>query len=775
MPEHFPIFVGITGKRKFSDDAEIAKQLEDGVRHRLSKTFEYIESRLPIAPKILLTGGAIGADLIAAEELLFPSSGIHRKHWLVAVILPFEEALFQQDFNTDEWERYRRVTSDPRTLVWELPLLRWGTDNQPLNREDIERPGKTEFQRDARRRHYEQVGLWISDQSNILVGVMPANEQPKNIGGTARILGYRRGGWPDAITQDIIAASSVLAPRRELYRPPTGYVWLVDPLGDASLANPPVTVLPPHDDEALEPVAHQRPGVLSAKALKKSRQRKALRASQRPLRIAVDYAVQNLVDVKPELRWKDFQLTDRTPDKVLDSIARELEPYAPAEKYRRFIYMQVGGFLLAVLAFEIFAKYLHDDPKALGAYLIVLLAGLGLFTYVEWTELQPVAEDRRAVREALRVQSAWWQAGLDKRIDHYYLEGAGGALVYARDAARNIITWAQLKCGGQGAENWKAVFAPETWPRFSRKSPNKIPRDWVGNQLFYFRHRKDQRNAKAELFENMSWLLFVTAAFLSLLLLLWLFVDPGHTQAPYSWFDQRGDVLPALLTVVGTAGAALCWWLSERLLHRVGLAWRRLVVLVAAATAACLLFFAMHVTTTIVGRHEVRWAFVLWMAPALLVAVYFMIRLSPAGAIVRSKLVVDVNEPHPVIMAFALGAVLLFGFALQLLPPLMHETRPSDATIAMTIIYIIFLPALGATMRFLSEKTALEAETHSYRDAFCWYAHAAELLRELKPGNGNRAADERSRELVERLGKMALTENEMWLKSRRQRPLSPLI
>src|SRR6185295_3050974 len=120
MPEHFPIFVGITGKRKFSDDAEIAKQLEDGVRKRLSKTFEYIESRLPIAPKILLTGGAIGADLIAAEELLFPSSGIHRKHWLVAVILPFEEVLFQQDFNTDEWERYRRVTSDPRTLVWEL-------------------------------------------------------------------------------------------------------------------------------------------------------------------------------------------------------------------------------------------------------------------------------------------------------------------------------------------------------------------------------------------------------------------------------------------------------------------------------------------------------------------------------------------------------------------------------------------------------------------------------------------------------------------------------
>jgi hypothetical protein len=136
---------------------------------------------------------------------------------------------------------------------------------------------------------------------------------------------------------------------------------------------------------------------------------------------------------------------------------------------------------------------------------------------------------------------------------------------------------------------------------------------------------------------------------------------------------------------------------------------------------------------------------------------------------------VDVNEPHPVIMAFALGAVLLFGFALQLLPPLVHETRPSDATIAMTIIYIIFLPALGATMRFLSEKMALEAETHSYRDAFCWYAHAAELLRELKPGNGNRAADERSRELVERLGKMALTENEMWLKCRRQRPLSPLI
>src|ERR1700730_2917994 len=190
MPELFPVFVGITGKREFSENRQIAKELEQQVRGRLSQAFTYIEGQLPDALKILLTGAAVGADLIAAEEVLFSQAvdGLPRKNWLVVAVLPFAENLFQQDFRPDEWERFRRVADNTRTLVWTLPPLRVGKDGKPFDAADLERGSElTEFQKDIRRRHYEQVGLWIADQADVLIGVMSASEPADKVGGTGRI------------------------------------------------------------------------------------------------------------------------------------------------------------------------------------------------------------------------------------------------------------------------------------------------------------------------------------------------------------------------------------------------------------------------------------------------------------------------------------------------------------------------------------------------------------------------------------------------------------
>jgi len=49
------------------------------------------------------------------------------------------------------------------------------------------------------------------------------------------------------------------------------------------------------------------------------------------------------------------------------------------------------------------------------------------------------------------------------------------------------------------------------------------------------------------------------------------------------------------------------------------------------------------------------------------------------------------------------------------------------------------------------------------------------MLAELKPGQGDAEADRRAQDVVRRLGRLALEENETWLKTRRQRPLSPVV
>jgi hypothetical protein len=93
----------------------------------------------------------------------------------------------------------------------------------------------------------------------------------------------------------------------------------------------------------------------------------------------------------------------------------------------------------------------------------------------------------------------------------------------------------------------------------------------------------------------------------------------------------------------------------------------------------------------------------------------------------------------------------------------------------LVIVSIALLPAIAGAMRFRAEKLAYEAEALSYREALRWFEHADELLTRHPPGSGNEAADARGRDIVDRLGRLALAENEAWLKARRQRPLSPVI
>src|SRR5262249_15226486 len=83
--------------------------------------------------------------------------------------------------------------------------------------------------------HYEQAGIYIAERCALLIAVMPANEEPGRVGGTARIVDYRLRG-ADAIAQRIIDHSQVLRQRDTLDSPQTRPVWLIDlgPVGETS-------------------------------------------------------------------------------------------------------------------------------------------------------------------------------------------------------------------------------------------------------------------------------------------------------------------------------------------------------------------------------------------------------------------------------------------------------------------------------------------------------------------------------------------------------------
>ena len=488
------------------------------------------------------------------------------------------------------------------------------------------------------------------------------------------------------------------------------------------------------------------------------------------------------------MSWKELRraVAGRSAALVLDKLASELKPYAPAEKYRRAIYRLVSWFLLAVLAFEVFAKFLHEEPLALVAYLVVLLTAIGTYFFAEVGELQASAEDRRAVREALRVQSAWWQGGIADRVDHVYLQGADKDLERVREGARNAIVWSELKCGGTGAPNWAAVFAPKTWKEYVPDMPvSDFPRDWIGNQYYYFRQRSEQRKNKSELFEAMSWELFATAAWLALLLLVWLVLT--HLTAEetanrpmfdtlHGWLNIMDFSRAAIATTCCVAGAGFFWWAGAHLVSRARMHWKFLISVGAALPAASLILLGALISATIVDpKSNPITMLAISSAPVLAFAPYWALKLYPIARFAPKWLqdLSDGNQAHPATTAFGLGAAIMLGFVLQAAAALYkkEEFEFTDAATYMIIVYIAFLPALGGAMRFLSEKLAVEAEALSYRDACCWFAHARQLLLSAPP-DATPAMDAQG--VVRRLGILALEENAAWLRSRRQRPLSPL-
>src|ERR1700742_1193044 len=96
-----PIIVGICGKRYLDDtDATNNHRLMAIAEEKIRKCFDKIERQHQNSPIIVLSGGALGIDLLATKVALSQGS-----RWRAVLALPLEPGLMQQDFvaQTPEW------------------------------------------------------------------------------------------------------------------------------------------------------------------------------------------------------------------------------------------------------------------------------------------------------------------------------------------------------------------------------------------------------------------------------------------------------------------------------------------------------------------------------------------------------------------------------------------------------------------------------------------------------------------------------------------------
>ena len=752
MTDAVPILIGITGKRRFAPDPTSPTEPAETVRTRLRQVFAELDARYPGTAKLLLTGGAQGSDLIAAQEALGPD----RASWSVAVLLPFDRALFEKDFDDASLPQFRALcaqaeTEPARVMLRTLPPLRTSAGAQATPAQ-LDRSDQSHDL--LRHQHYEQVGQFIAETAMVLIAVMDENEQPNRQeanGGTARIVACRRAGRPDALGAEVASRSVVVRSHwSPLVAPPGGAVWLIDPQARRLNKRLPVRILPPLSDrDVVEiykghpardmPKTHDAPeGLALWRWLHRRRQGIARHApflaprAERQARRNSHLPAQTTHSVITQFRRSTGEKPQPSPAFALEPQIKAMRATINSEQYRAkalsegaFIWI-ARLFVAAVLSLELFSTFIHAEATRLvplGLYGVLLLAITAVVMVAEQLRWQPHAEDYRAVTEMLRVQKAWWNAGITARVDREHLQGAGADLLPIRDMARALLGLVTLRLDfapcRPGGETWPLVRAPgpARSPEFLPKAPT--PADWVGEQLQYFAKRQKLREHKASRWNCITWVLFTLSGALAGVLWLKLAI-PAVTE----WF---ASALNALRFMGQTDASALIW--------------------LALAGLALRTRFQLHHVTT-------RWA-----------------------------------SRSLTTLACILAAICL-GIGIQGLAPrlvwLLHaigehseatgEEAVFEASKDLMEITFIMLTALAGAVRFATERLGLEAEALAYRDALERFERAERFLAAaIDPATGLPHDPAVCRAVVQELGTMALRENESWLEAHRERPLSPVV
>lgn len=558
------VVIGITGKRDL-------KGKDDVVRAALRAALEGLDTRFPHTPKIMLSALAEGADTIAVEEALV------RPNWQVIAPLPLRLDLYLQDFAPPAAERLRGLLKDPRVRMLELDPLIDQTTGKPLEPAVLAREPNSS--NDDRSLHYEQVGLFIVQNCALLLAVMAADEQPGRVGGTARIVDYRLHAKPDRDTWQVLDHSTWLRKPILLDETNTGPVWLIDPstagIKPADLSDRIKTLLP--DRETSEEV-----NTLLGEAERSEQSSSSRQLLERSLSLLrhIDAFNQHLPAKTPGQATKPG-----APEAIalLRGLRATLSRFQMRvnRKVRSSIFGLAALFVLAIFSLELYSAFnrLPSMRWWLLFYGVFLLGAFFLYSLARRLTWQPIAEDYRAIAEALRVQIVWWEAGLTRpehRVDRFYLRGTRGSLASLRAALRHMIDASAL---------WPCKAKPASNPEQS----------WIGGQINFFEKRIVDRRISLSNVEAWTWFL-VMAAMGPIVILPILDTNVGNLGEGLRWMAQDAGIQVRLVAVAIGAGIVLatgCWAVPRwaRQMARLGdqhgrmLNVRRLAVAVAAGLA----------------------------------------------------------------------------------------------------------------------------------------------------------------------------------------------
>ncbi len=753
-----PILVGVVGKRK--DRLAKLGVPEDLVRRKLQAAFDHLQTLTPQSPKLLLCGMADGVDEIAARLVIGTSTERRYANWSVVGLLPMPEQVFVDDFPSGQGQPwwYHTLDDAQRRLVRVIPLQ---TLSKPGAMPDGSQAAYTaeELRRSpdqlnpVRTAHYEQLAFVLAERSTVFIAVMPQDEVPDRLGGTAQAVAHRLNGWradwPPGNSVAIAKTSDEFVVPPPLAKTTSGDVWLV-PIGAAPGAADGVelrvlrrreeTEAPwpgPADAVPRRHAPHAIAQVASlAKNLSRGRtnavhsdvlirdgrtfQRNTLASGSGRVARAIEVFNRRATDAKSRKppSWDDTIQNNVaeprmwSPVAVAERIRGTLSDLQVAHKHK----VRSAAWWLAVFAWISIVCLeggleFNNSAREL-VYLVALLplayvVTVGLIIWLLRTARlhawASVTEDYRMVAEALRVQIAWWQFGLIARkdwVDQHILRYDAREFQLIRQGLACLLESLCLQHAALPAVN------------LSESLPDGVEY-WIGTgephlsgQLGYQSKTAHERKKSYEWYESLVWVCFGTAFGMA----IWLTFHAWHEAFQFRFLAAAVDIPSARI-----------------------LAWLVPGVLLATSLVAAL----------VIGREHFEG--------------------SAEGVTFRRVL----YSVFPGILLAA--AIVEAGYILHAGTGMLHTI--------LGLGVLLTLAGAGA-IKYFSEKIDVEAEAQGAAEASIIYARARRVLDEIDRDRNAKAIDvaeaNRRRERVIRdLGLYALAETEAWLRSHRERPLHP--
>ena len=415
-----------------------------------------------------------------------------------------------------------------------------------------------------------------------------------------------------------------------------------------------------------------------------------------------------------------------TADDYLTRLRRELSTIQGRAKSRlsRSTWGLAGLLIASIAVLEIYAKVLRAS-WLVSAYAFIGLTRLAVAYRSNKQQLQAYAEDYRAAAEAMRVQVEWWRLGLrgpKHRVDRYYLVGGEGHFAVLRSGIKAVIDAALLldrkpASGGQPLE-----------------VENKY--SWIPGQIHFFERRSDSRHRTAIRWSSLAWYLFQISIGIGFgiagLILLREFDPSAQTR---------------VVAIVRTLASEYRQWLP------------------------------------MLGLAAVLWAvlFLVWVRVPQL-------RPPPAHATVWQRMyhwlryrgVLGTrgrhSGKHGWVVALPLGALMVLSVLAYIADQDLLAASALQKTEGICLVLMIVLAAASEAVHSILERSALEAEAVTYRETLQRFLAARDRALEARsrPGADAAAILEADQKLGLELGRVALAENEAWLRAHRQRPFEPV-